>query len=207
MKKMLFLLSIFLMQLNLVIADINQASQIKKILFLGDSLTAGYGIEAEQAFPSLVEKMLRERDILVKAINAGESGASSASAYPRLKWLIKQKPDLIVLALGSNDGLRGQPIEQIKQNLEQAIKLAQEHKIALILVGMQMPPNYGKDYTKKFSLLYKDLAKHFKLPLVDFLLEGVAGVAELNLSDGIHPNPSGHKIMAKTVLKVIQEHL
>jgi acyl-CoA thioesterase-1 len=203
------LISLILIGINIsyICAKDDSKGSPQKILFIGDSLTAGYGLELEQAFPALIEQVLIKKGKQIKVINAGESGASSASAYPRLKWFIKQEPSLIILALGSNDGLRGQAIEQIKENLTKAIKLAQEKKIKLVLVGMQMPPNYGKDYTNQFRSLYGELAKQFNIPLVNFLLEGVAGKSDLNLPDGIHPNAAGHKIMAQTVLNVIEEHL
>ena len=179
-----------------------------RIVFIGDSLTEGYGVEKEASYPSLIEKRLKQDGHGAEIINTSISGSTSASAVSRLKWHLRNKPDLIVLALGSNDGLRGLKVEMLKKNLADAIKLAQENKIQMLLVGMKMPPNYGKDYTASFEKVFPDLAKEFKVPLVGFLLEGVGGERALNQDDGIHPNERGHKVMADTVypyiLKVVK---
>ena len=168
------------------------------ILVLGDSLTEGYGVEKEEAFPALVEKRLNagkagaEVKVAVKVVNGGSSGSTSASGVRRLKWYARSKPDLVVLALGSNDGLRGVKVEETRRNVEAAIAFCKEKGWKAVLVGLQVPPNYGPGYAEDFKALYPELAGKHDLPILGFLLEGVAGEAEMNLADGIHPNERGH---------------
>ena len=178
-----------------------------KIVIVGDSLTEGFGIRKEESFPDLLQLELIKRGYEVNIINGGVSGSTSASAYIRLKWYIRIQPDIVILALGGNDGLRGLSLVHMKKNLIKAIELAKSKNIKIILAGMQMPLNYGKEYTKSFSEVYFELAKEYNIPLIPFLLKDVGGVSSLNLSDGIHPNPEGHKIIAKNVLKYLKPHL
>jgi acyl-CoA thioesterase I len=176
----------------------------KTILFLGDSLTEGYQLSREEAYPYLVEQHLKTKHPEIKVINGGVSGATTASGLKRLNWYLKSKPDYMVLALGANDGLRGTKLEESKKNLIQVIERAQKENIKVILAGMKMPTNYGESYRDNFEKMFNELAKKYDLPLIPFLLEGVGGVAKLNLPDGIHPNQAGHKVMAQTVLKVLE---
>lgn len=170
------------------------------ILILGDSLTAGYGVEKEQAFPYLVEQQLKSEGYQdVRVINGGFSGSTTASAFNRLKWYLKIKPDILLLELGANDGLRGHKIEAIRQNLGRTIEFARSKGMKVLLAGMQMPRNYGKQYTEQFKRLFREVADAYDIPLIPFLLEGVAGRKDLNLADGIHPNPQGHRIVARNV--------
>ena len=178
-----------------------------KIVILGDSLTEGYGISKEEAFPDLLQLELIKRGYEVKIINGGVSGSTSASAYTRLKWYIRLYPDIVILALGGNDGLRGLSLVHMKKNLIKAIELANSKKINIILAGMQMPLNYGKDYTNSFREVYFELAEEYNLPIIPFLLKDVGGIPSLNLPDGIHPNPEGHRIIARNVLKYLEPHL
>ena len=172
------------------------------ILMLGDSLTAGFGVEKEQAFPALVEKHLINNDFNeVKVINAGFSGSTTASALSRLRWYLRIKPDILFLALGGNDGLRGLGIKEIEKNLAATIELAKQQGMAVVLAGMKIPPNYGDIYTRQFESVFPLLAKQYQIALIPFLLEGVGGEVDLNIADGIHPNSEGHKIVAKTVLQ------
>jgi len=173
--------------------------QAKTVLFLGDSLTEGFQLDKEDAFPALIENNLKAKYPDLKVINGGVSGATTASGLKRLTWYVKAKPDIIVLALGSNDGLRGMNLKETEKNLSLIIEKAQSDRIKILLVGMKMPTNYGEPYRTNFEKLFKDLAKKYHLVLVPFLLEGIGGNPKLNLPDGIHPNPEGHKIMAKTV--------
>ncbi len=177
------------------------------IVVLGDSLTEGFGVKKEEAYPYLLQNELLKKKINVKVINGGVSGSTSASAYSRLKWFVRLNPDIVILALGGNDGLRGLSLIHMKKNLSKAIELAQSEKIQILIAGMQMPLNYGKVYTESFRKVFFELAKEYKIPIIPFLLKDVGGVSNFNLPDGIHPNPEGHQIIAKTVLKYIEPHL
>jgi acyl-CoA thioesterase-1 len=173
------------------------------LLFLGDSLTEGLGVPPEAAYPSLIEKELKADQRAVRIVNAGISGSTSASGLARLKWHLKgkEKPDVLVLALGANDGLRGLSVDEMKKNLTSVIELAKTNQIRVLLAGMQMPPNYGKAYTDSYAKAFPDVAQALGVPLVPFLLEGVGGEKDMNQPDGIHPNVEGHKLLAKNVLK------
>ncbi|MFP5387337.1 MAG: arylesterase [Bacteriovoracia bacterium] len=177
------------------------------ILFLGDSLTEGYQLSKEEAFPALIEKELKKTRKDIKVINGGVSGATSASGLKRMDWYLKARPDVMVLALGANDGLRGLKVDQTEKNLASVIEKAQERGIKVILAGMKMPTNMGEPYRTHFEKIYPKLAKKYSLRLIPFILEGVGGNPKLNLPDGIHPNPKGHEVMARTVLKVLEQEL
>ncbi len=179
----------------------------KTVVFLGDSLTEGYQLNKEEAYPALIEKKLKVKFPDLKVINAGVSGATSASGPKRLDWYLKVKPDILVLALGANDGLRGLKAKDTEKNLSVVIETANSRGIKVILVGMKMPTNYGESYRKDFEGVFTHLSKKYQLKLIPFLLEGVGGKPSLNLPDGIHPNPEGHKIMAGTVLKALESEL
>lgn len=187
--------------------SISVSAASKKLLVLGDSLTEGYGIAKSSAFPALLEKKIKASGKDWSVINAGVSGATSASGPSRLKWQLKAKPDMMILALGANDGLRGLPLESTEKNLAQTIEMAQKEKITVVIAGMMLPPNYGAEYRKKFENLYNRLAEKYKTKKIPFLLEGVAAKPELNLDDGIHPNEKGHEIVAETVFQSIKELL
>jgi acyl-CoA thioesterase-1 len=178
----------------------------KVILFYGDSLTAGYGLSTEEAFPALVGQKLNEKGKACKVINAGLSGETSAGGLSRLDWVLRQPIDIFVLELGPNDGLRGLPLEQTRKNLQAIIDKvkAKYPKTKIVIAGMLVPPNMGADYTTQFKKIFPDLAKKNNAALIPFLLQGVAGDEKLNLGDGIHPNPEGHKIVAQNVFKVIE---
>lgn len=179
-----------------------------KIIFVGDSLTAGYGVEKHNAFPALIEKKFQEdKKFDVKVINGGVSGSTTANGQARMKWFFKSNPDIIVLSLGANDGLRGVKIEESYKNLDQSIKMALNKKIKVLLMGMQMPPNYGAEYRKKFKAMFPKLAKENKIPIVPFMLDGVAGEKEFNIEDGIHPNEKGHKKMAEMIYPYVEKLL
>jgi acyl-CoA thioesterase-1 len=177
----------------------------KKLIVLGDSLSEGYGVAKEAAYPSLLEKQIQND--LKKAyvvVNASVSGSTTASAPSRMKWVIKQKPDFVFIVLGGNDGLRGLKLTESEKNLSQAIELAHKENVKLILGGLYMPPNYGKEYTEQFKKMYIRLVKKYKVPFVPFVLEKVAGDPKYNLPDGIHPNEEGQKLIADTVYNAIK---
>jgi acyl-CoA thioesterase-1 len=173
----------------------------KVILFLGDSLSAGFGLDVAEAFPSLIQKKIAQEKLPFKVINAGLSGETTAGGLRRIDWLLKQKVDVLVIELGGNDGLRGIAPSETKKNLQGIIDKAREKNpdMVIVLAGMQAPPNMGKDYTEKFRAIFPALAKKNSIALIPFLLEGVAGNPRLNLPDGIHPTAEGHRIIAETV--------
>ena len=174
------------------------------IVVLGDSLTEGFGVAKEEAYPHLLEKELQRKGHSVKVINAGISGSTSASAPSRLRWYIKSHPEIVILALGGNDGLRGLSVKHMKKNLSKAIELAQSEKILILLAGMQIPQNYGTEYTESFRNAFHELARQYQLQMIPFLLKEVGGVSSLNQDDGIHPNPEGHQIIFRTVLEYLE---
>lgn len=179
----------------------------KVILFFGDSLTAGYGLSTEEAFPALLEKELNKADKKVKVVNAGLSGETSAGGVSRIDWILRQPIDIFVLELGANDGLRGLPIEQTRQNLQSIVNKvkAKNPNCKIVLAGMMVPPNMGKQYTDEFRNIYPDLARKNNATLIPFILDGVAGIEKLNQADGIHPTPEGHKIIATNLQKVFEK--
>ncbi|MBC8259009.1 MAG: arylesterase [SAR324 cluster bacterium] len=174
------------------------------VVALGDSLTEGFGVARDEAYPYLLEKELLSRGHKIKIINAGVSGSTSASAPSRLKWYLRTNPKIVIIALGGNDGLRGLSVLHMKKNLGRAIELAQSKNILVLLAGMQIPQNYGREYTNSFRNTFYELAQQYKLPLIPFLLKDVGGVPKLNLPDGIHPNAEGHQILTLTVLKYLE---
>ena len=174
------------------------------IVVLGDSLTEGFGVAKEEAYPHLLEKELQRKGHFVKVINAGISGSTSASAPSRLLWYIKARPEIVILALGGNDGLRGLSVKHMKKNLSKTIELAQSEKILILLAGMQIPQNYGTKYTESFRNVFHELARQYQLQMIPFLLKEVGGVSSLNQADGIHPNPEGHQIIFRTVLEYLE---
>ncbi|MCS6974220.1 MAG: arylesterase [Cyclobacteriaceae bacterium] len=178
----------------------------KTILFFGNSLTAGYGLTPDEAFPTITGELLKKKGKTVRVINGGLSGETSAGGLARIDWMLREKVDIFVLELGANDGLRGLPLEQTRSNLQGIINKvrAKNPKVKIVIAGMMVPPNMGPDYSTKFQQLFKELAQQNHAVLIPFLLDGVAGHAHLNLEDGIHPNKAGHQIVAQTVLKYIE---
>lgn len=182
----------------------------KIVLFFGDSLTAGYGLDdPADAFPGVISHMVDSLKLPYKVINAGLSGETTAGGNGRINWLLKQKIDVFVLELGANDGLRGIPVNETAKNLQSIVdKVKAKYPDAkLVLLGMQVPPNMGADYTGKFKSVFPDLAKKNNMVLVPFLLQGVAGVPSLNQGDGIHPTAQGAKIVANNVSAVLKDEL
>jgi acyl-CoA thioesterase-1 len=175
-----------------------------RIVFLGDSLTAGYGLETQQSVPSLVQAQLDEEGYAYEVVNAGVSGDTSAGGLRRLEWSLDGDVRVLVIELGANDGLRGLPAADLKKNLTQVIETAQARGIKVLLTGMEAPPNYGPSYTSEFRQVYRDLAKTPNVTFMPFYLEGVAGKPELNIRDGIHPNPQGARIVEKNVWRALQ---
>jgi len=175
-------------------------SRLPRVVFLGDSLTAGLGVDASEAFPALVGNTLKEQSRPVEVVNAGVSGDTTAGGLRRLDWLLKQKPDVVVVGLGGNDGLRGLDVKASEENLRQIVRKSQQAGARVVLLGMLIPPNYGPEYVESFRAIYPRLAKETGVELVPFLLEGVGGDPRLNQPDGIHPTAEGHRIVAQNVL-------
>ncbi|MHA6247873.1 arylesterase [Pontibacter sp. CAU 1760] len=179
--------------------------RVKTILFFGNSLTAGYGLEPEQAFPALIQERIDSLDLPYKVINAGVSGETTAGGKGRIDWLLKQPIDVFVLELGANDGLRGIKTEETYSNLKTIIQKVRRKNpdVQVVLAGMQIPPSMGQQYTQQFKEVYTRLAQEEQVDLIPFLLEGVAGNPELNQGDGIHPTVEGQKILTDNVWAVL----
>ena len=179
------------------------------IIFFGNSLTAGYGLEPEQAFPALVQNMIDSLDLNYTVVNAGLSGETTASGRNRVDWVLKQNVDVFILELGANDGLRGIDTDETYQNLEAIVKSVREKNedVKIVLAGMMVPPNMGQDYGAAFQKIFPSIAEKHSLSLIPFLLQGVGGQEDLNLPDGIHPNVEGHKIVAGNVWQILKDVL
>ena len=198
---------LFLLLLLLILRGSSTAAPTPRIiLFLGDSITAGFGLDPSEAFPGLIQQKIDARRWNFQVVNAGQSGDTSAGGLGRLDWLLKNRVDVLVLELGANDGLRGLPVETTRKNLQAIIDGTKRKypEAKVILAGMKVPPNMGGDYGRKFEAVFTDLAKKNNAPLIPFILEGVGGVSELNLADGIHPTAKGQEMVAANVWKVLE---
>ena len=192
-----FFLSFFLMS----------AAWSQTIVFIGDSLTEGYGLDTEEAYPAQLEALYKAQGKSVKVINGGVSGSTTASATQRVKWYLRTKPDIIVLALGANDGLRGTPVSESRKNLALALQAVKAANVKVLLAEMKLPKNYGEKYRQEFEKMYTQLSQSEKVPLLAFILNGVGGVASLNQPDGIHPTAAGQKKIAENLVKALEKHL
>lgn len=177
---------------------------LPRVVFLGDSLTAGYGLAREQSVPSLIQARLNAAGYQYEVINAGVSGDTSAGGLSRLDWSLDGDVEVLVIELGANDGLRGLPVAELKRNLTQIITRAKRRDITVILTGMEAPPNYGAAYTNEFRQVFRELAREHQIAFVPFYLEGVAGNPNLNISDGIHPNAAGARIVEQTIWRALE---
>lgn len=179
------------------------------ILFYGNSITAGYGLEVEQAFPDQIQRRLDSLGYNYKVVNAGLSGETTAAGLNRIDWVLKTVPDIFILELGANDGLRGLDLTETKKNLISIIEKVRKvnPEVKVILAGMQVPPNMGKEYAADFRNVFSEVAKETNAELIPFILEGVAGNPELNLEDGIHPTAEGHVIVADNVWEELKPML
>ena len=166
------------------------------IAALGDSLTAGLGVAADEAYPARLEARLRSEGYEFRVVNAGVSGDTTAGGLRRVDWVLRAKPEIVVVALGANDGLRGQSPSAMRANLETIIARLTARGARVLLAGMRMPPNYGAEYTREFAAIYPDVARRTRVALMPFLLEGVAADPRFLLADGLHPNAAGHQIIA-----------
>lgn len=173
------------------------------IVCFGDSLTQGFGLDPGQSFPDLLQRELDRRGYKYRVENLGANGDTTQDGLARVSMALALKPAIVVLELGANDGLRGQPVAGIERNLGQVIELFQKAKVSVLLAGITLPPNYGPDYVKRFSAIYPALAAKYKVHLLDFLLAGAAGNPRLMQQDGLHPNAEGTRIVAATVFKAL----
>lgn len=180
-----------------------QPAAAPRIVCLGDSLTAGYGLQADQAYPALLQQRLREAGYPHEVINAGVSGDTSAGGLRRLDWSLRGNVEILVVALGGNDALRGLPPSAMRQNLAAIIERARQRGVKVLLAGMEAPPNFGASYTRQFRAVYTGLAKEYRVALIPFFLAGVAGVPSLNQADGIHPNAAGQRQVADLVWRTL----
>lgn len=183
------------------------APAVRTVVFLGDSLTAGLGLARKDTFPALVEARIRQAGLPWRVVNAGVSGDTTAGVRARLEWVLKDRPALVFLCVGSNDGLRGLPVKEVEANLRAVLDRLRAAKVRVVLAGAMLPENYGPDYREAFRAVYPRLARSYRLPLLPFLLEGVAMRPELNQEDGIHPNPAGARRVAEGVWKVLEPEL
>jgi len=189
------------------LVDEENSAENNVILFFGNSLTAGMGLDPEDAFPALIQKKIDSLDLEYQVVNAGLSGETTAAGKNRINWVLKQDVAVFVLELGANDGLRGVPLEETRKNLQAIIDTvrAKNSETKIVLTGMQIPPNMGKEYASGFREIFPELAKKNDVYLVPFLLEDVGGIPELNQEDGIHPTADGQKILAKNVWDVLEQ--
>ena len=188
-------------------ADMDTISSGGSILFFGDSLTAGYGLDdPNEAFPALIQQKIDSLNLDYSVTNAGLSGETTSGGKSRLSWVLDQDVDIFILELGANDGLRGIPLEETRKNLQAIIDTVRQKdpKTKIILAGMQLPPNLGIGYTKGFKEIFPQLAKKNKVMLIPFLLKDVGGIARLNQADGIHPTAKGAEIVANTVWETLE---
>jgi acyl-CoA thioesterase-1 len=203
-----FLLNLSSMALDTAAGRAQEATQpqAQTVLFFGDSLTAGYGLDPAQAFPALIQAKITAHGWDFQVINAGLSGETTAGGLRRIDWVLRRPIAIFVLALGANDGLRGLPLADAKRNLQAIIDRTRDTypRVKIVLAGMQVPTNLGREYTTDFRTMFPALAAANNATLLPFLLEGVSGVPALNLPDGIHPNPAGHKIIAENVWQVLE---
>ena len=174
------------------------------IVALGDSLTAGLGVTADEAYPALLQARLERDGLHYRVVNAGVSGDTTAGAPRRVDWVLRARPAVVVVALGANDGLRGLPVTAMRDNLAAIVTRLRAGGARVLLAGMRLPPNYGAAYTREFAEAFPSVARRASVPLLPFLLEGVAGVPALNQADGIHPNAAGQRVVADNVWRALK---
>jgi acyl-CoA thioesterase-1 len=178
-----------------------------RIVAFGDSLTAGLGVAQEEAYPAQLQRRLEAAGYRYRVINAGVSGDTTAGGVRRVEWVLNSKPAIVVLELGANDGLRGIDPAETRSNMEKIIRRLQAAGVTVILAGMKLPPNYGREYTTRFSAIYPELAQKYRVPLMPFFLEGVAAREALNQADGIHPTEAGYRLITENLFKALQPFL
>ncbi len=185
----------------------SSGDRVPKVVFLGDSISAGLHLPGDQAFPAIVQRRLAEQGAPFQLANAGVSGDTSAGGLRRVDWVLKQAPAVVVIELGGNDGLRGQPVAAIEQNLREIIARVRAKDARPLLLGLRLPPSYGAEYARAFDAIYPRLAQELEVAYVPFFMAGVAGVPDLNLEDGLHPTRAGHERLADNVAPALKQLL
>lgn len=185
-------------------SPVRPADDRPALVCFGDSLTAGFGVDPGHSYPDLLQQELDRRGYHYRVVNLGESGDTTQDGLDRLSLATAEKPRLVIVEFGANDGLRGQPVSTMEHNLAQMIEALQKTGTRLVLAGITLPPNYGPDYIKRFDAVYPELAARYKVPLIPFLLEGAAGHADLMQQDGLHPNTAGTRLVTANVLRAIE---
>jgi acyl-CoA thioesterase-1 len=178
-----------------------------KVAFLGDSLAAGLHLARDEAFPAVVQRLLHKKGRAFHVINAGVSGSTTSGGLSRVDWVLTQKPDIVVIELGANDGFRAVPLKTIEANLEKIVKKVQAAGARPLLLGIILPPNYGVEYAKGFDATYPRVAQALEIPVVERWMEGVGGEPDMNLPDGIHPTPQGHVRLAENLADALEKEL
>jgi acyl-CoA thioesterase-1 len=178
-----------------------------RIVAFGDSLTSGLGVAQEETYPAQLQRRLEAAGYRYRVVNAGVSGDTTAGGVRRVEWVLNSRPAIVVLELGANDGLRGIDPNDTRSNLETIVQRLQAAGVTVILAGMKLPPNYGRDYTARFSAVYPGIARKYRIPLMPFFLEGVAAKEALNQADGIHPTEAGYRVIVENLLKTLQPFL
>ncbi|MGH7319367.1 MAG: arylesterase [Candidatus Rokuibacteriota bacterium] len=185
--------------LVVVLSGLGADAEERVLVTLGDSLTAGFGVAQEQAWPALVAAHLRREGYAYRVVNAGVSGDTSAGGLRRVGWVLRARPEIVIVALGANDGLRGQSVNAMRVNLSEIVAGLRTGGAQVLLAGMRIPPNYGADFTRAFADVFPEVARRARVPFMPFLLDGVAADPGLNQADGIHPNAAGHRVIAERI--------
>lgn len=191
------LVALLLLLALLAVAAAAGAQEARVIVALGDSLTAGWGVAPEEAYPALLERRLAREGYAYRVVNAGVSGDTTAGGLRRVDWVLRSGPEIVVVALGANDGLRGQPVAAMRDNLAAIVRRLLDARVQVLLAGMRVPPNYGAGYARQFAAAFPAVARQAGVALMPFLLDGVAGDPRLNQADGIHPNAEGQRVIAE----------
>jgi len=201
------MIGIILWALNPAHSLATPEKQMPLIIAFGDSLTAGYGVPVGETFPALLQDKIREKGYRYRVVNSGISGETTSGGLSRISDIIRERPEIVILELGANDGFRGAPLDLIRSNLSRSIERLQKENIKILLAGMRIPPNYGETYTSGFHRIYVDLASKYHVRLIPFLLDGVAADERLNQGDGIHPTSEGYKTVSETVWHYLEPML
>lgn len=192
-------------QADTLVEELKENVDMKKIVALGDSLTAGYGVGLSESYPALLEKKLQKNGYQYTVVNAGVSGETSSGTLARVEWILTQNPEIVIVETGANDGLRGVAVPLLEENLREIVEILHENNVAVLLAGMKMVWNLGPLYVTQFNEVYPKIAVEKKVELIPFFLEGVATKSELNIEDGIHPNSAGYTVIVENIYPYVVE--